>query len=276
MIEDRRPAGIIKFRASTLIDGIQPLIRYMHRFLVFLAMIAITSLMGCSSGSYCFSTPTITGQPESQTVAVGAPAIFTVAAIGTGVLSYQWFKNGQPIAAATQATYITPSVAIGDSGSSFSVSVSSYLGKVTSSPAALTVTPSPSNEVRFVAPTGSDRNAGTINQPYQTIQRCASTMTQGGICEIRAGTYTETVIPNSNITITSYHFETVTVDGSDPVNGWTLDHGSVYKAKVALRTDDANQIFVGGVMMTISFMVTGPKLKMGPIVVKSSIQTCRM
>lgn len=214
---------------------------------LFLILLQIT---GCGSGVDCSNAPSITGQPSSQTVAVGEPAIFSVAAIGSGAMSYQWLKNGLPIAGATQATYVTPVSTYGDSGSSFSVSISNYLGELTSSPASLTVIASPSNEVRFVALTGNDTNTGTIDQPYRTIQHCASTISDGGTCEVRAGTYRETITPNSNITITAYHFETVTVDGSDPVTGWTLDHGSVYKAKVTLNADDTNQLFAGSEMMT--------------------------
>ena len=213
-------------------------------------ILTLLPITGCGSGVNCFNAPTITGQPSSQTVAIGEPAIFTVAAIGSGAISYQWLKNGLPIAGATQATYITPVSTQGDSGSSFSVSISNYLGEVTSSQASLTIVASPSNEVRFVAVTGSDTNIGTIDQPYRTIQHCASTISNGGTCEIRAGTYRETITPNSNIAITAYHFEPVTVDGSDPVTGWTLDHGAVYKAKVTLNADDTNQIFVGSEMMT--------------------------
>jgi hypothetical protein len=213
-------------------------------------ILTLPLITGCGSRVNCINPPTITGQPSSQTVAVGEPAIFTVAAIGSDAVSYQWLKNGQPITGATQATYITPVSTQGDSGSSFSVSVSNFLGALTSSPASLTVIASPSNEVRFVAPTGNDTNTGTIGQPYRTIQHCASTISEGGTCEVRAGIYRETITPNSNITITAYHFETVTVDGSDPVTGWTLDNGSVYKAKVTLNADDTNQIFVGGEMMT--------------------------
>ncbi len=221
----------------------------MRPVLLLLIVLTLLQVTGCF-GVDCHNAPSITGQPSSQTVAVGEPAIFTVAAIGSGAMSYQWLKNGQPIAGATQATYITPVSTQGDSGSSFSVSVSNSLGTLTSSPAALTVTASPSNEVRFVALTGNDTNIGTIDQPYRTIQHCASTISDGGTCEIRAGTYRETITPNSNITITAYHFEPVTVDGSDPVTGWTLDQGSVYKAKVTLNADDTNQIFVGDEMMT--------------------------
>ena len=233
-----------------MIAGNENLRLFMRQVLLLPMILTLLLITGCGSGANCFNAPTITGQPSSQTAAVGEPAIFTVAAIGSGAMSYQWLKNGQPIADATQATYITPVSTQGDSGSSFSVSISNLLGAVKSSQASLTIVASPSNEVRFVAPTGNDTNTGTIGQPYRTIQHCASTISGGGICEIRAGTYRETVTPNSNITITAYHFEPVTVDGSDPVTGWTLDHGSVYKAKVTLNADDTNQLFVGSEMMT--------------------------
>jgi len=213
-------------------------------------ILTLLPITGCGSAVNCLNAPTITGQPSSQTVAAGEPAIFTVAAIGSGAVSYQWLKNGQPITGATLETYVTPLSTFGDSGSSFSVSVSNSLGELTSSPASLTVIASSSNEVRFVAPTGNDTNTGTIDLPYRTIQHCASTIPEGGTCEVRAGTYRETITPNSNITITAYHFEPVTVDGTDPVLGWTLDQGTVYKAKVTLKADDTNQIFVGSEMMT--------------------------
>ena len=85
---------------------------------------------------------------------------------------------------------------------------------------------------------------------YLTIQKCATTVSSGDICAIRAGTYRETVTPNSGITITSYDGEPVTVDGSDPVTGWTLYQGSIYKAGVVLGLSDGNQVFVGNQMMT--------------------------
>ena len=102
----------------------------------------------------------------------------------------------------------------------------------------------------FVAPNGNDDNLGTISQPYRTIQKCATTAASGSICEIRAGTYYETVAPNSGITITSYNGETVTVDGTDAVTGWTIYQGSIYKASIALSVGDTNQVFVGNEMMT--------------------------
>lgn len=109
--------------------------------------------------------------------------------------------------------------------------------------------PPPSNAL-YVAPNGSDTNPGTIGQPFQTIQKCASTVSSGGACDILAGTYHETVTPPSNITITSYNGEAVTIDGTDAVTGWAPFQGSVYKASVSLSSGDTNQVFVGTQMMT--------------------------
>jgi hypothetical protein len=214
---------------------------------IFLALLQLT---GCGWGNYCSLPPSITGQPSSQTVALSQSAIFTVAASGSGPLFYQWLKNGVAVPGANQASYLSPGTISTDSGSSFSVVVSNAVGSLNSSPASLSVTPSFSANIRFVAPTGDDSNAGSIDQPYRTIQYCASTIAPGWTCEIRGGTYRETVVPNSGITIMSYNFESVVVDGSDPIAGWTPYRGSIYKVSAALSTDDTNQVFVGGEMMT--------------------------
>jgi hypothetical protein len=102
----------------------------------------------------------------------------------------------------------------------------------------------------YVAPNGSDSNPGTITQPYLTIQKCATTFASGSACQIRAGTYHETVTPNSGVIITSYNDELVTVDGTDPVLGWQSYQGSIYKASAVMSTGDTNQVFVGQQMMT--------------------------
>jgi hypothetical protein len=103
---------------------------------------------------------------------------------------------------------------------------------------------------RFVAPNGNDSNPGTIGQPYLTIQRCATSVYGASTCMVRAGTYHETVTPNSGITIMPWNSESVTVDGTDPVINWTVYQGSIYRAGIALNSDDTNQLFVGAQMMT--------------------------
>jgi len=231
----------------------------MRRWTLLPVLIVVLEISGCGTAS-CPVSPSITGQPANQAVMAGRPALFTVAASGTGPLSYQWKKNGVTIAGATQASYMTPGTTAADSGISFTVTITNALGSLTSLPATLAVTSAVDGRVRFVAPNGDDGNAGTINQPYRTIQHCATTVTEGWTCEVRAGTYHETITPNSGVTISSYHLEPVTVDGSDPVAGWVVYRNAIYKANVTLSPDDTNQIFVGSEMMTEARWPNGDNL----------------
>jgi len=92
--------------------------------------------MGMGMGT---SAPVISMQPSSQSVAVGSTATFSVMATGTAPLSYQWMSNGGAISGATMPSYTTPSTTMAQSGTSFAVQVSNAYGKLTSSPAMLTV-----------------------------------------------------------------------------------------------------------------------------------------
>jgi hypothetical protein len=88
--------------------------------------------------------PTITSQPVSQTVTAGQTASFTVAATGSGTLTYQWKKNGTAIGGATSASYTTPAAAASDNGALFSVTVTGNMGSMSSNAATLTVNVPPS------------------------------------------------------------------------------------------------------------------------------------
>jgi Immunoglobulin I-set domain/PQQ enzyme repeat len=89
------------------------------------------------------SAPAITVQPSDQSVSVGQSATFTVSATGAAPLSYQWQRNGSPIAGATAFSYTTGTTAAGDSGSAFAVVVTNASGSATSRSAMLTVTSGP-------------------------------------------------------------------------------------------------------------------------------------
>src|SRR4029077_17044534 len=58
----------------------------------------------------------ITTQPGSQSVPPGQPATFSVAATGTGPLTYQWKMGGTAISGATAASYTTPATTSSESG----------------------------------------------------------------------------------------------------------------------------------------------------------------
>ncbi len=113
----------------------------------------------------------------------------------------------------------------------------------------------------YVATTGSDGNAGSLDRPFRSIQKCASVAFAGDTCSIRGGTYREGVRPvNSGtsgapIRFQAYGGETVTVSGADTVGNWSLYKGNIYVASKTLRIKDfadteffANQVFVAGAM----------------------------
>jgi hypothetical protein len=71
----------------------------------------------------------------------GQPDTLSVGAVGSGSLSYQWFKDGVAISGATSASYYLPSLQL-TNGGSYYVVVSSTYGSVTNAAATLDVRPS--------------------------------------------------------------------------------------------------------------------------------------
>ena len=209
--------------------------------------------------SLAVDTPAPTVASISPSSAAAGGAGFTLTVNGSNFLpgsTVQWNGSyGQPplsttYVSATELTVAIPASDIAFAGSADVTVVNPSPAGGTSPAGVFTITGSIPSNVSFVAPNGNDSNSGTITAPYLTIQKCATTISSGETCAIRAGTYGETVTPNSGITITSYDGEPVTVDGSDPVTGWTLYQGSIYKASVVLSLSDGNQVFVGNQMMT--------------------------
>lgn len=84
--------------------------------------------------------PAIALAPESQTVAEGATASFSVLASGSAPLAYQWLRNDVAISGATSASYTTPAATQADNGTRYTVRVSNAAGTVTSGVATLSVT----------------------------------------------------------------------------------------------------------------------------------------
>lgn len=110
---------------------------------VAVALGGLLSLAGSGGGSGgsdppAGTAPSVTTQPQSQTVSAGAGVSFSVVATGTAPLAYQWQRDGTAIAGATSATLAFVAAA-GDSGASFRVVVSNAAGSVTSNAAVLTV-----------------------------------------------------------------------------------------------------------------------------------------
>jgi uncharacterized protein YjiK len=80
--------------------------------------------------------PTISVQPQGQTVTAGASVEFSV--VATGNPTYQWYLNGTAISGATSSTYSLTSAQSANAGD-YTVTVTNSYGSVTSSKATLTV-----------------------------------------------------------------------------------------------------------------------------------------
>jgi hypothetical protein len=87
------------------------------------------------------SAPLITQQPIDRLVPPGEPATFSVTAVGTPPLSYQWQRNGVDISGATGASYTIPAAATTDNGATFRVVVSNAIDSVSSDTVTLYVGP---------------------------------------------------------------------------------------------------------------------------------------
>jgi glucose/arabinose dehydrogenase len=85
------------------------------------------------------STPSITTQPTNQTASVAQRVSFTVAAVGTSPLSFQWQRNQVNIPGANASTYTIDAALLTDSGAKFRCVVTNSFGNATSNEATLTV-----------------------------------------------------------------------------------------------------------------------------------------
>src|SRR5262249_32611864 len=82
--------------------------------------------------------------PANATSYVNADAQFSVAASGVAPLSYEWLKNGTPVAVTGASSYATPVLTQADDGAQYAVIVTAGNGLSTRSAAAtLSVTNAP-------------------------------------------------------------------------------------------------------------------------------------
>src|SRR6266513_102414 len=93
-------------------------------------------MSGIATGSS--ERPSILTQPESQTVIVGDLVTFSVEAIGSPPLSYEWRFNNAPISGGTNDSYTLTGVTANKAGD-YSVIVSNTVGQTNSANATLTV-----------------------------------------------------------------------------------------------------------------------------------------
>lgn len=101
--------------------------------------------------------PVVLRHPANRTTHHGGPVAFSSAASGSGPLTFQWLKDGTPLAGATQVGLAILATASTDAGL-YSLVASNAFGSVTSAPARLEVISAPS----------------FIHQPYNLFQHPGS------------------------------------------------------------------------------------------------------
>lgn len=108
---------------------------YYYRF-----TLTVTDAAGLATSDSAFLYPDCCGasDPLPQTVCEGAPATFTTSTSAAPPVSFQWKKDGAPIAGANGAAYTIAAATAADAGL-YSVEVSGACGTTQSAPAALAV-----------------------------------------------------------------------------------------------------------------------------------------
>ena len=107
-------------------------------------LVVVTNIFGAVTSSAANltitnSAPVFGTQPKTQSVFAGSNVTFTVTTSqGSDPRFYQWRREGVPIDSATNTSYIITDAQQADAGN-YSVSVSNFLGSITSADATLTV-----------------------------------------------------------------------------------------------------------------------------------------
>jgi hypothetical protein len=124
--------------------------------------------------------PSITSQPISQNLCIGAPLTLSVTANNAN--SYQWNRNAAPISGATSSSYTVSSAIPGDAGN-YTVTVTNGSGSVTSNPATvvvgstITTQPASLSVYAFQTATFSVAASGISPFTYQWYQDVSGTTT---------------------------------------------------------------------------------------------------
>ena len=197
------------------------------------------------------NTPTITAQPESQSVTEGNTATFTVAATGEN-LSYQWQQstdNGQSwtnISGAISSTYTTDAATLAMNNYQYQCVVSNSAGSVTSSAATLTVQAKPApvsvtgvsldkatlelytGDTATLTATVQPSNATNQNVTWQSDNANVATVEGGTVTAVGAGETDITVTTEDGGKTATCHVTVTQSAYSISADTTALNFGSVY------------------------------------------------
>ena len=180
---------------------------------------------------------TIVTQPASLAVTKGGQAVFSVYAIGSGTLTYQWKKDNAPIGEATNAALVINPVQYGDAGN-YTVDVTDSDGSTPSSVAGLSVNSPVAGDLDFGFFTNTTVN-GTV---YSVAVQSDGKVLIGGFFSTVNGTVRGSIARLNSDGSTDYTFG----------NGLA---GASYVFSVAVQSD--GKVLIGGNFSTVNGTVRG-------------------
>ena len=159
----------------------------------------------------------IATQPQSLSVGVGQSASFSVFATGgSTTFAYQWRRNGTSIAGATAVSYTTPATTLADSGSVYSVVVSSGVESVTSGIATLTVTAAVGGNGYYLLASAGPTVLGSIT--FANGSQDIPTQALLGVNTAAPGSGAVTVEPVGQTSFQFHHAIEGTISGTQVTN----------------------------------------------------------
>jgi len=201
--------------------------------------------------------PTISTQPVNQAVFAGQSATFSVGAMGTPPLSYQWQENGINISSATATSYTTPPATLADYGATFLVIVTNSTGTVTSQTATLTVqalaptiSTQPTNQTVFAGQSATF-SVGALGTPPLSYQ-----WQENGI-NIASATAASNTTPPTTPADNGATFQVVVTNSSGSV---TSQLATLYVSTIVaptISTQPVNQTVIVGQTATFSVSAIG-------------------
>jgi polygalacturonase len=172
-------------KAKTRVDRLCPFARPAAFLLVSVCIVALAS-------SSAPAAPVIGSQPDSLATNAGSAATFSVAATGTGTLTYQWLFNGAAIPGATAPACTVTNPTVANVGA-YRVVVSDVTGSTTSLLAIVTIKPSiPAtlfDITNYGAVAGTNSDGTPIdNAPAVQAAINAANAAGGGVVRVPAAT----------------------------------------------------------------------------------------